>query len=101
MKRVLRKVPFLLSSLSSRVQQSSLRHCSNDDTNIQLPEEPTNCCMSGCANCVWIDYAKELTRIYADGGSKAQKVVLEKISDPTLKVFLQMELKTLSKTNSE
>lgn len=66
--------------------------------NVVLPDEPTNCCMSGCANCVWIDYARDLTRIYADGGSTAQKLILEKISDPALKVFLQMELKTLQKT---
>nr|CAD7412486.1 unnamed protein product [Timema poppensis] len=31
---------------------------SSDD--LKLPEEPTNCCMSGCANCVWIVYAEEL-----------------------------------------
>lgn len=66
----------------------------------ELPEAPTNCCMSGCANCVWIDYAKQLTRIYSDGGSKAQHLILEKISDPSLKVFLKMELTALGKSNS-
>lgn len=66
-----------------------------------LPDEPTNCCMSGCANCVWIEYAKQLTKIYSDGGSTAQKLILEKITDPGLKVFLQMELKTLEKTRKD
>lgn len=56
--------------------------------------------MSGCANCVWLEYAKELTKIYRDGGSKAQSLILQKISDPTIKVFLQMELKALAKSNT-
>lgn len=62
-----------------------------------LPEEPTNCCMSGCANCVWIEYAKELTKIYSDGGDKAKELILQKITDPSLKMFLQMELRALEK----
>lgn len=74
---------------------TSHRAWSNDDSVPTLPEAPTNCCMSGCANCVWIEYAKELTKIYSDGGDKAKELILEKITDPSLKMFLQIELKAL------
>lgn len=92
----------IVSSLRARgyCSSSKLPPSSAIERPFELPEEPTNCCMSGCANCVWIDYAKELTRIYADGGSRAQQLVLQKITDPSLKVFLQMELKALGKANT-
>ncbi|KFB48707.1 hypothetical protein ZHAS_00016708 [Anopheles sinensis] len=51
--------------------------------------------MSGCQNCVWIQYAAELTKILNDGGDKARELVLEKISDPSLKMFLKMELQNI------
>lgn len=62
---------------------------------IKLPEEPTTCCGSGCANCVYIDYALEISKIFNDGGKKARKMILDKISDPSLKAFLEMELRNL------
>lgn len=65
--------------------------------NLQLPDEPENCCMSGCENCVWIQYAKELTDMYNDSGETAKKILLEKIKDPSMQVFLRMELRTLEK----
>uniref|UniRef100_A0A182PP41 Oxidoreductase-like domain-containing protein n=1 Tax=Anopheles epiroticus TaxID=199890 RepID=A0A182PP41_9DIPT len=67
-----------------------------------LPPEPTTCCMSGCQNCVWIQYAADLTKILDDGGEKAREIVLEKISDPSLKMFLKLELQNMpppSKSN--
>lgn len=52
--------------------------------------------MSGCANCVWITYAAELAAIYKDGG-KASEKVMKAIDDPSLKIFLNLELKELLK----
>ena len=66
--------------------------------NIQIPEPPTNCCMSGCANCVWITYAQELAQLYKDSGRAAESV-MNAIDDPSLKMFLNLELK--EKLNSE
>lgn len=58
-------------------------------------EEPTNCCQSGCANCVWIQYAEELIKEFKDGDDKAQKIIEEKVTDPFLRAYLQMELRNM------
>jgi len=58
------------------------------------PEEPTTCCMSGCANCVWIEYAEVMVVRYKDGGHRARKAI-ESIKDPMMKAFLTMELKSI------
>ncbi|CAH1996921.1 unnamed protein product [Acanthoscelides obtectus] len=57
------------------------------------PEEPTNCCMSGCPTCVWLDYAEKLVEYYKDGDEKALKEIDEKITDPSLKSYLFFELR--------
>ena len=64
----------------------------NDDDDVVLPPPPTDCCMSGCARCVWLLYADELASIYRDGGKAAEKV-LDAIDDPSLKIFLSLELR--------
>jgi len=57
------------------------------------PEPPVECCMSGCANCVWIQYAEELKGYYSDGqGSQMAKEAIEQIDNPGLKMFLKLEL---------
>uniref|UniRef100_A0A8D8MNM4 Oxidoreductase-like domain-containing protein 1 n=1 Tax=Culex pipiens TaxID=7175 RepID=A0A8D8MNM4_CULPI len=88
-------------SLMSYFQMRYL--CSKKGTGktIELPEEPTNCCMSGCQNCVWIQYASELTKILDDGGEQAREIVLQKISDPSLKIFLRMELQNIDSAQSD
>ena len=48
--------------------------------------------MSGCANCVWLQYADELVHYYEDGGAKAKKEIDRLIVDPTMKMFVKMEL---------
>lgn len=57
--------------------------------------------MSGCQNCVWIQYAADLTKMLDDGGEKAREIVLEKISDPSLKMFLKIELQNIQSTKPE
>ena len=59
------------------------------------------CCMSGCANCVWLDYTDDMIKAYAKKGEKLDlKVILQEIddnvSDPMIKSFIKMELKTKS-----
>lgn len=56
------------------------------------PEPPVDCCMSGCASCVWIMYANELKEYYEKDGNERAKREIEKIDNPSLKMFLKLEL---------
>lgn len=68
------------------------------NTTKEFPEEPTTCCMSGCANCVWLDYAEKLSAYFKDGGERAIKEINEKVQDPNIKTFLLHELRMRNKT---
>lgn len=57
-----------------------------------LPPAPTTCCMSGCANCVWIEYAETLTKEFGSCPKSVVKDVLKQVEDPSLRAFLEMEL---------
>ena len=41
------------------------------------PEEPDNCCMSGCVNCVWERFCEEMDE-WAAANAEAQKRLAEK-----------------------
>ena len=45
------------------------------------PSLPTTCCMSGCANCVWLDYADEVVEYYCkrgqSGGCQVEQILKE------------------------
>ena len=56
------------------------------------PPEPGLCCMTGCANCVWIRHVEQLLDFYQDKGKDAAKEALEKVPDENLKAFLKIEL---------
>ena len=55
--------------------------------------------MSGCANCVWLDYAEEMVSYYQSLGKKMELTELldtleDNVDDPMVKAFLKMELKS-------
>lgn len=68
---------------------------------IQIPEPPTSCCMSGCDNCVWIEYAEELSKLFKDEGERSRKIIMEKVTDENMKAFLNMELSFLQRLNEK
>lgn len=66
----------------------------DDSFSIDEITEPTNCCMSGCTNCVWIQYAEKLTNSLKVSNLDVQKEIMDKIQDPNMKAFLSMELRS-------
>lgn len=62
---------------------------------LQIPSPPNNCCMSGCANCVWIQYADELHEKLQHGTKFAREVISREVEDVNMRAYLDMELRVL------
>lgn len=62
------------------------------------PEVPVYCCMSGCSNCVWIQYAAEMTEHFSNGNEHTRKLIQE-IEDPSMRAFLLLELNQVKKSS--
>lgn len=77
--------------------ENSEKACQVKTLKEHLPEEPTSCCMSGCANCVWLEYAESLSEYYKDGGEKAIEEINQRVSDSNIKAFLLHELRMRNK----
>ena len=87
------------SSANDRKSPGNLTSASTPpESSLELPPQPTDCCMSGCSNCVWLVYAEQLAQIYKDGGLAAEQV-LEAIEDPSLKIFLSLEFREKFKSD--
>ena len=72
------------------------RYCNSTIKDIP-PEPPTTCCMSGCANCVWLDHAEDLIQYYDKKGLSKDKILQDielQVSDPMIKAFVILEIKS-------
>ena len=84
------------TSYNSQGSDRSLKDVNEADneasaTNINPPEVPTCCCMSGCPNCVYLQYANEMADYIKDNGSAALKAI-DAVEDESLKTFLKIEV---------
>lgn len=52
--------------------------------------------MSGCANCVWIQYADELQTKLRDGSDVARSIIMKEVQDTNMRSFLEMELRMIA-----
>ncbi|KAM0730654.1 Oxidoreductase-like domain-containing protein 1 [Formica fusca] len=99
MNPVLRLSPFIAKSRLYPQRNLSIQKDDKNRTDVakDIPmddlTEPTNCCMSGCANCVWIQYAERLSSAIEAVNVDLQKAILEKVQDPNMRAFLMMELR--------
>ena len=62
--------------------------------------------LSGCANCVWLDYAEEVVRYFDNKGMTSSldellDTVDKNVEDPMIKAFIKMELKSKYQFNKK
>jgi len=72
-----------------------------DSSEHEIPSPPTNCCMSGCANCVWIEYAEKLASQLGSGTAVARQIIVKQVDDANMRAFLEMELRMLERTKGK
>ena len=82
-------------SLGTQQEASSVKIEQEASSGKTLPVPPAPpplelCCMSGCQNCVMIQHAEEMLRIYDD--DTVARAAIEEIPDENLKAFLKIEL---------
>lgn len=58
---------------------------------------PTNCCGTGCPNCVWIEYAEKLTKRISNPKMGKERILreLEAMEDQNIKSYVMMELRIM------
>lgn len=57
--------------------------------------------MSGCANCVWIQYANDLQDKLHHGTKLAREVIEKEVEDANMRAYLEMELRILESSRKK
>jgi hypothetical protein len=75
------------------VVPSRLRGVRKDEQYIgpPTPPEENECCESGCVDCVWTNYVRDLSDYY-NGDKKKLKEAVQKIPDIHVRTFMEIEL---------
>uniref|UniRef100_A0A7E4UWJ3 Oxidoreductase-like domain-containing protein n=1 Tax=Panagrellus redivivus TaxID=6233 RepID=A0A7E4UWJ3_PANRE len=80
-------------------------HPANLSRKPKFPEnpDPMSCCGSGCQNCVWIQYAEQVSDYFdkiahtgktkVDKFDSVKKALKEHVPDANLRAYLLMEVK--------
>ncbi|KAL4714505.1 hypothetical protein ACJJTC_017568 [Scirpophaga incertulas] len=87
----------LQTGASEEEKQKELERISQ---NASIDDPPTACCRTGCANCVFIVWAETLAKQMQDAGPEITDRVLKMVEDPSMKAYLEMELRLRLQKNS-
>ncbi|XP_039947565.1 oxidoreductase-like domain-containing protein 1 isoform X2 [Bactrocera neohumeralis] len=87
--------PVWLKPLPKFLVNQQTRILTQQPEHIKLPPTPKPCCLAGCTNCVWVEYAHKIADLLNGCDEKAQEIVLNKVPDPVLRSFLKVELKSI------
>ncbi|XP_036324439.1 oxidoreductase-like domain-containing protein 1 [Rhagoletis pomonella] len=84
-----------LKPLPKVVISRQKRMLSQKPESIKLPPTPEACCLAGCKNCVWVEYAHKIADLMSGYDERARGIILNRVSDPVLRSFLKVELKSI------
>uniref|UniRef100_A0A2H1WQC1 SFRICE_038818 n=1 Tax=Spodoptera frugiperda TaxID=7108 RepID=A0A2H1WQC1_SPOFR len=97
------RLPAILRSQNNLIRNCTTTSQTTDDEKAReleriakeasIDEPPTSCCQSGCANCVYIVWAEALSAKIQNVGPEVSDKILDMVQDPSMKAYLEMELR--------
>lgn len=62
---------------------------------VDLPDAPNPdlCCMSGCDNCVWVQYAVQLDAYCQGRGEQGLRELDARVSDPAVRAYIRLQIR--------
>lgn len=105
LRKVISPILFTYGKSSATLAERHLStQTGNGEDAKKKPEIGGICCMSGCANCVWIKYAEELLEYYKSVGGAGVDQVMDaidkEVQDDNLKAYLRFEIGLMLKKKS-
>ncbi|KAJ3286386.1 hypothetical protein HDU79_006544 [Rhizoclosmatium sp. JEL0117] len=85
------------SSTSTATSSTSLSTDSSKPLEIPTPPGSEDCCMSGCAHCVWDMYNEEVEQYNAAAVERGLPLVDPNAIDPSVQAFRDMEREKLER----